>query len=167
MKKSGCIFIVVAILMLVAVGLFITAENSFVGVRETVFGSMCRLVIKSGVDIDKDHCLKGVDVFLNRPSICKMITGEKFSTELQGQKFQVENPPRMECLTEIAAEKNNPDLCDEVTGLAFANTKIDCLYRVAAQNHNASACNMIEGKEQSRMGMKMNQAGCLAQLEKK
>jgi hypothetical protein len=166
MSKTGCGLIVVAILMLVAMGLLMTAENTFAGVRESFFGSMCKLVIKSGVDIDKDHGLKGIAVFLKRPSICKMITGEKFTTVFQGQVVQAENPPKMECLTEIAAENDNPALCDDVEGLAFANTKIDCLYRVAAANHNAAACQMIGDHEQSRLGMKMNQAGCLAQLGK-
>jgi hypothetical protein len=74
----------------------------------------------------------------------------------------------MQCLTEVAVEENDPYICIHyVSGVLIANTKIDCLYEVAAKNNNPRACEMIEDDEQSRMGETMNQAGCLAQLEKK
>lgn len=168
MKKSYCAIILVAVLLFLAIGITLTFENSFnEATRVFVFNSACKAITKAGIEVDKDHCLKWIAVFMKDPSICEKITGERFSTEYQGVKFQLENPPKMECLTEIAAEKNDPSICDKVVGLAFASTKIDCLYRVAAKNNNASACNIIGDKEQSRMGMKMNQAGCLAQLKSK
>lgn len=162
MKKAGCAIIAVTILMFLTLGILAIPSDT----RERLFNTACRAASKLDVGLDKDHCMKGIAVFFGSSSMCNWITGEKFVTEYKGEKIQLENPPKMECLTEIAVEKNYPSLCDNVEGLLIANTKIDCLYRVAAGNNNSEACNMIGEKEQSRLGMKMNQAGCMAQLKK-
>jgi hypothetical protein len=116
-------------------------------------------------DLDSDHCIKGIAVALRDPDMCGMITGSAFSGEFNGQKVQLENPPMMECLTEIAEETNNTSLCDQVGGILIAATKIDCLYRVARVNNNSYACQLIGDETQSRAGMLMNSKGCLAQLK--
>lgn len=116
-------------------------------------------------DWDSDHCIKGIAVTLRDPNMCELITGSAFAGEFNGQKVQLENPPMMECLTEIAEETNNTALCDKVGGILIAATKIDCLYRVARMNNNSSACNLIGDEEQSRVGVSMNRKACLAQLK--
>lgn len=116
--------------------------------------------------LDRDHCIKAVAVALRDANLCQQITGKQFEFEYQGKKVQLENPPKMECLTQVAAATNNPSLCDQVVGVLIAASKIDCLYRVAAANHNPSICDRIGNEEQSRVGILMNKAGCKAQVGK-
>lgn len=113
-------------------------------------------------EIDADHCTKAVAVKLLNPAMCNSITGDAFKVEINGEKVLLENPPKMECLTAIAAATNNPSLCDQVEGFLIANTKIDCLYRVAAANGNPAACGGIGSDSQSRAGSDMSKAGCIA-----
>lgn len=163
MKKSSCAISLVAILLFLVIGLSVL--NYHKDSRTFILNKGCEIILKMGIDLDKDHCLKGIATFLENPEICKMITGDKFVTEYKGEFIQFENPPKMQCLTEIAAEKNDPSLCDNVNGVLVANTKIDCLYDVAAKNNNKEACNMIGDESQSRVGMAMNKDSCMAQLK--
>lgn len=165
MKKKSCaISLVVILLVLATLVTFLAVPNN---TRKIVFSFTCRAIAKTEIfDFDRDHCVKAIAIFLDDETICEDITGEKFATEYKGEKIQFENPPKMECLTEIAADKNAPSICDRVEGVLIASTKIDCLYRVAAKNNSPEACNMIEGS-QSRLGRPMDKAGCLAQLKSK
>lgn len=164
MKKPGCAsFFLIGLMLLVAIVIF----PAMTFYRTGFFTALCsRLIPKTGIDLDRDHCIKRVAVYFEDPEMCEEIRGDKFFTEYEGQKIQLENPPKMQCLTDIAAEKNDPALCDGVIGVLVANTKIDCLYQVAARNNNPAACDAIGDEEQSRVGMVMNKADCIAQLRK-
>ena len=131
--------------------------------RAPIATSACNFISQKTTELDRDHCLKAIATTLRDPGLCQAIKGEEFVNVYQGKKVQLENPPKMECLTEVAAETNNPSLCDKVEGIFIANTRIDCLYRVAQVNKNASICDRIGGENQSRVGMLMDRVGCKAQ----
>gem|GEM_PF-2750615 len=133
--------------------------------RQKLVKKVCDIVPEYFADLDADHCIKGVAVALNDSEMCGMITGSAFSSNIGGQKVQIENPPMMQCLTEIAANTNNTALCDKVGGLIIAATRIDCLYAVARSNNNSSACSLIGDETQSRAGIEMNSKVCLSQLK--
>lgn len=133
--------------------------------REPVTSFSCG-TIAAHSELDADHCTKAVAVQLKDASMCNKITGERFKVEIKGEKVLLENPPKMECLTAIAAATNNPSLCNQVEGFLIANTKIDCLYRVASANGNVGACAAIGSDTQSRSGTQMSKAGCMAMAAK-
>lgn len=101
------------------------------------------------------HCLKEAAVFMLEPELCAIIP---FAAGA------LENPVQSECYSEVAAKSNDSGLCEKAEGILIANTRIDCLYRVAAMNKNSAACDLIGKEHQSRVGMRMDKAGCLAQF---
>ncbi len=163
MSKTSCTALAIVFVIIVSLGIVITVPND---TRGFIFNASCRLISKAGVDIDEDHCVKGIAVFFEDTSICEGIIGKQFIGENDdGDKTQLENPPKMQCLTDIAVKKNDPLICDQVNGVLIANTRVDCLYDVAVKNNNKEACDMIGDEEQSRMGFQMNKDNCLAQLQ--
>ncbi len=139
------------------------AVGGLFAAREPVTKFACGTIADHS-ELDADHCTKAVAVQMKDATMCDKITGERFKVDLagKGEKVLIENPPKMECLTAIAAATNNPALCDKVEGVLIANTKIDCLYRVASTNGNAAACGAIGSDTQSRSGSQMTKSGCMA-----
>lgn len=112
---------------------------------------------------NKDHCLKAIAVTFGNSGICSKIDGKDFLVDINGVKFQTENPPKMECLSQVAAKTNDPSLCDQVQGKSIAKTKIDCLFLVAKENKDPLVCEKIGNAHQSRMGFVMDKKACIAQ----
>ncbi len=140
------------------------AGGAMFAAQEPVTKASCDALDKASEQLDADHCIKAVAIKLQNEKMCNDIKGERFSAEIDGKKVQLENPPKMECITQIAADTNNPSLCDQVEGVLVANTKIDCLYRVASQNRNPAACAAIGNDHQSRAGNSMDVKGCVAMV---
>ncbi|MBI4448621.1 hypothetical protein HY641_01150 [Candidatus Woesearchaeota archaeon] len=105
---------------------------------------------------DVDHCLKAVAELLGNEHICEAIVGP--SSTIRGETIQLENPPKMACITDVAAATGRVELCEQVSGIMVASTKIDCVYAVARATKNPGLC--------SRIGVEMNQEGCRKQAAK-
>lgn len=132
---------------------------TMIGLKGPITSSVCAKL----PGLDRDHCVKAVAVEMNSAAMCESITGAAFGVSIDGgPKTVIENPPKMECLSQVAARTNDPSICDRVEGLLIAKTKIDCLYDVAIANSNAAACDAIGADEHSRAGQRMNAANCRA-----
>src|SRR3989338_7060487 len=142
----------IGILPVLLITLLLIVSGGYL-VRRPLSLAACGIISQKSDQLDRDHCLKAIAVTLRYASLCNSITGEKFFTEYQGKRVQLENPPKMDCLTEVAAETNNPSLCNNVVGVLIAADKIDCLYRVAAVNKNPAVCDLIGDDKQSRVGI--------------
>ncbi|MBI4441548.1 hypothetical protein HY639_05250 [Candidatus Woesearchaeota archaeon] len=159
MKKgmfSLPLWLIVIVLFVILFGYFNLPRLAEVGCEQDLLLGLIGKVWSKELDID--HCIKGAAVFFKEPAMCNRIKGP--STTIGGKEMQLENPPKMECYTEIAALTKNPELCEKVEGIAVANTKIDCLFRVATRAKDASICDRIGDREQSRMGFMMNMKTC-------
>ncbi len=107
-------------------------------------------------NVRPDECIKTVAVRLTSPKLCDEITG---------RDFEFENPPKQECLTDIAVQTNDIELCAKVEGGFISQTEFTCRYKVAVANKNAAACASLEGSE-SRIGIVNDKSTCFAAIGK-
>lgn len=108
-------------------------------------------------NVSPDECIKSVAVYLSQPTLCDRITG---------RDFQFENPPKMQCLSDIAGATNDIELCAEVNEGGFISaTETTCLASLASKHQNAAACAKMTGSE-SRMGSVMDKAACFKMIGK-
>jgi len=108
-------------------------------------------------NVSPDECIKSVAVFLSQPALCDKITG---------RDFKYENPPKAQCISDIAKATNDIALCAKLEGGGLISaTETTCLAWVAREHGNAAACAQMTGSE-SRMGSVMDKSACFAMIGK-
>lgn len=108
-------------------------------------------------NVSPDECIKAVAVKLGDTAMCQHI---------KGVDFEYENPPKMQCLADIAKATNDVALCAQVNEGGFISmTETGCLFWVAREHGNAAACAAVTGSE-SRMGSVQDKASCFKMIGK-
>src|SRR5437867_1915316 len=99
-------------------------------------------------NISPDECIKSVAVFLSRPDMCQRVTGAEYTTNINGNMVQFENPPKAQCISDIAVATNDVALCSKLEEAGFVSaTPVTCLASVAQKWGNAAACDQMTGSE--------------------
>ncbi|HTM67865.1 MAG TPA: hypothetical protein VL426_01060 [Candidatus Binatia bacterium] len=142
-----------AVVVTLFLSLFAVAGGVWI-FKEPIAVKVCSMAVRN---VTPDECIKGVAVFLSRPSLCERVTG---------RDFKFENPPKAQCYEDIAVATNDIALCQKLEQGGFVSaTPTTCLARVADKWKNAAACVAITTQE-SRMGGVMNKDVCLKMIGK-
>ncbi|HTK05118.1 MAG TPA: hypothetical protein VL500_06030 [Candidatus Eisenbacteria bacterium] len=142
-----------AVVVTLFLSLFAVAGGVWL-LKEPIAVKVCSMAVRN---VTPDECIKGVAVFLSKPSLCEKVTG---------RDFKFENPPKAQCISDIAVATNDITLCQTLEGGGFVSaTPTTCLASVARKWDNAAACASIT-QEESRMGSVMNKDACMKMIGK-